>query len=264
MSIRPRYGSNGVRRASAYDQSAEEENGWFSWRDMRPVLLKSAGIVGLAGAIMAVVSSNALFVDPGGPDRPSQHAASEDRSEPAPVVIVATTSAATDVAATEITPAEIAPAEIAPAGAPSWQNAPTEAAPAEAETTKETVPLQTASTAAVVLPPAESVQPETTASVIPAEPMPARPVPPPQAAEPAPGPPELPAAASTPSAPPDAVAQSAASRPQHRTRHPSARRRMRRQVLPKRLQETLRQTNRAARCRRSGRRIPSSARATGW
>ncbi len=38
---------------------------------MRPIILKSAGIVGLAGVIMAIVSSNALFVDPGGPPRAS-------------------------------------------------------------------------------------------------------------------------------------------------------------------------------------------------
>ena len=108
---------------------------------MRPVLLKSAGIVGLAGAIMAAVSSNALFVDPGGPDRPSQYTSGENRS--APGVIVATNSATME-----------------PAGAgdalPLWQS-------------------QGAATDA--LPPAEPVvQPETTASIIPAEP---RPLPPP-------------------------------------------------------------------------------------
>ncbi len=194
MSIRPRYGSNGVRRRSAYDQAAEE-SGWFSWRDMRPVLLKSAGIVGLAGAIMAVVSSNALFVDPGGPDRPSRHAASDDRNEQAPGVVIATT-----YAPTEIAPAEVAPAEVAPA----------EVAPTESAATNEGVPTE--STAAVVLPPAEVSQPETTASVIPAEPRPARPVAPPQAVEAAPAPVKSPPASETPDAPPpDAVAQSPAA-----------------------------------------------------
>ena len=33
------------------------------WSDMRPLLLRSAGVVGLAGLIMAVVSNESLFIE---------------------------------------------------------------------------------------------------------------------------------------------------------------------------------------------------------
>ncbi len=62
---------------------------------MRPVLLKSAGIVGLAGAIMAVVSANALFVDPGGPPRDSSpQIVGPSIVTPAPVVFAASPTVA--------------------------------------------------------------------------------------------------------------------------------------------------------------------------
>jgi hypothetical protein len=62
---------------------------------MRPVLLKSAGIVGLAGAIMAVVSANALFVDPGGPPRDSTpQIVGPSIVTPAPVVFAASPTVA--------------------------------------------------------------------------------------------------------------------------------------------------------------------------
>jgi hypothetical protein len=92
---------------------------------MRPVLLKSAGIVGLAGAIMAVVSSNALLLDPGGPDRSARPASD------APTVIAASEPLVDDDEIASLLPRLSAPE---------------------------------------ALPPAEDVQPETTASVIPAEP----------------------------------------------------------------------------------------------
>lgn len=107
---------------------------------MRPVLLRSAGIVGLAGAIMAVVSGNALFVDLGGPDRPSLRPTIVDGPASAPVVIAASSGVAE--------PANDAIAALLPQFS-------------EQET----------------LPPREA-QPETTASVIPAERTPPAKVPP--------------------------------------------------------------------------------------
>ncbi len=103
---------------------------------MRPVLLKSAGIVGLAGAIMAVVSSNALFVDPGGPPRGPQSAAEEQQAEPS-LTIVTVAPHASD----SIDPAGPAGVVVAPQG-----------------------------TAEILIPAAPTLQPETTASVGPAEP----------------------------------------------------------------------------------------------
>jgi hypothetical protein len=122
---------------------------------MRPVLLKSAGIVGLAGAIMAMVSSNALFVDPGGPDRSSRPAA--EVAAPAQGVIMSASEATSE--GDEI-------ASLLP----------------------RLTPPET-------LPPVEDVQPETTASVIPAERAPA---PPPSAA---PSPRPEPVATTAPVAP---------------------------------------------------------------
>ncbi len=163
-----------MRVRSTYGQPATEA-GRLTWRDMRPVLLKSAGIVGLAGAIMAIVSSNALFVDPGGPDRPSQSAVGDDLNAPPPAMIVTTTSYRTGAAETETAP------------------------PPQVEEVA----------AAEVLPPAGVAQPETTASVIPAEPRPVSP-PPPQVSEPAASPVELQAASATPDAPTADVAEAVA------------------------------------------------------
>jgi hypothetical protein len=176
VSIRPRYGSNGARGRSAYGRPTPEP-GRLSWRDMRPVLLKSAGIVGLAGAIMAVVSSNALFVDPGGPDRPSQHAAGEARNDPAPIVIAATS--------------------------------PT---PEAAEADQIATLLQT-NVGAEARPTADAVQPETTASVVPAEPRILPPVSQPVAEAPAPPPAPSNAIADAPSAPPPPVETAAVPPP---------------------------------------------------
>lgn len=103
---------------------------------MRPVLLKSAGIVGLAGAIMAVVSSNALFVDPGGPPRGQQSAAEEQQAGPS-LTIVTVAPRTSD----SVDPTGLAGVIVPPQG--------------RAET---------------LTPPAPAQQPETTASVSPPEP----------------------------------------------------------------------------------------------
>lgn len=43
--------------------------GWPGWGELRPLLLRSAGVVGLAGTIIAVISSDVLFMDVGRPAR---------------------------------------------------------------------------------------------------------------------------------------------------------------------------------------------------
>ncbi len=48
---------NGSR--SAFE--SEPAYGWPAWRDMRPLLLRSAGVVGLAGMVVAVISNDALM-----------------------------------------------------------------------------------------------------------------------------------------------------------------------------------------------------------
>ena len=48
---------NGSR--SAFE--SEAAYGWPAWREMRPLLLRSAGVVGLAGMLIAVISNDALM-----------------------------------------------------------------------------------------------------------------------------------------------------------------------------------------------------------
>ena len=48
---------NGSR--SAFESDAAY--GWPAWREMRPLLLRSAGVVGLAGMVIAVISNDALM-----------------------------------------------------------------------------------------------------------------------------------------------------------------------------------------------------------
>ncbi len=156
---------------------------------MRPILLKSAGIVGLAGAIMAVVSSNALFVDPGGPPRgeASAPAASEDSSAPpATVFALANPSAGTAITPREVTvvpivpqspmaPQSVAAEPQAPAEDPvpdqssgaAQTSAPTPTASAPTAIAPATTPAEPVQTAAVVAPQAAA---DTVASAMPASP----------------------------------------------------------------------------------------------
>jgi hypothetical protein len=76
---------NGFR--SAFD--AESAYGWPAWQDMRPLLLRSAGVVGLAGMIVAIISNDALFegaaqtTDP----RPAVWQESSEPEEPVAAII---------------------------------------------------------------------------------------------------------------------------------------------------------------------------------
>jgi hypothetical protein len=168
VSIRPVYGSNGARGRPGYGQAAQEA-AWPTWRDVRPVLLKSAGIVGLAGAIMAVVSSNALFVDPGGPSRDRPKTAAEDLADPKPTVLASSlaTSSAEDpvrVIVLQTTVSPLPPVEtpepettssVTPAASAPAQLPPAETAPLTADAAMA-LPAETASVAAdaSVVPPA--------------------------------------------------------------------------------------------------------------
>ena len=181
MSIRPVYGSNGARGRPGYGQAAQEA-AWPTWRDVRPVLLKSAGIVGLAGAIMAVVSSNALFVDPGGPPRDRPKTAAEDRADPKPTVLASSlpTSSAEDPVRVIVLQTTVAPLPPVATPEPETTSSVTPAAnapapPLAAETAAVAadaamvVPAETAPVAAdvAVVAPAETASLAAGAAVVP-------------------------------------------------------------------------------------------------
>ena len=60
------------------------------WSDMRPLLLRSAGVVGLAGLIMGVVSNESLFIDSDGvePVQAARLQISDDAIEPRTVAAI--------------------------------------------------------------------------------------------------------------------------------------------------------------------------------
>ncbi len=67
---------NGSRSAL----EADAAYGWPAWREMRPLLLRSAGVVGLAGMIVAVISNDALMGT--GETRAPEPAVWQEPSEP--------------------------------------------------------------------------------------------------------------------------------------------------------------------------------------
>ena len=87
LSIRRRHGPIGFDERPAYGGPRQ---GWPRWGDVGPILLQSAGIVGLAGTIVAVVSSGAFF-DTDGPERQPSQASAVAAAIATPAVAVAMT-----------------------------------------------------------------------------------------------------------------------------------------------------------------------------
>jgi hypothetical protein len=65
------------RRRSRAPASAPATRGWFTWRNVSPVLLKSGGVVGLAGVIVSLISTTFWIVDPNDSRGESQHPGSQ-------------------------------------------------------------------------------------------------------------------------------------------------------------------------------------------
>lgn len=61
LSIRQRRGAHAYPKELAFGRPAE---GWPGWGELGPILLRSAGIVGLAGVIMVIAAGDALFKQP--------------------------------------------------------------------------------------------------------------------------------------------------------------------------------------------------------
>ncbi len=60
LSIRRRPGQYGFRE----EAFGQPEHGWPKWGELGPILLRSAGIVGIAGVIMVITAGDALFNEP--------------------------------------------------------------------------------------------------------------------------------------------------------------------------------------------------------
>jgi hypothetical protein len=106
VSSRWSYGPDGLR-----EREVEHAPLWPRWRELQPVLLRSAGIVGLVATIMAVVSSDALRL--GGSEEPSALAA-VDRNNPPVVVPASELPTASAAAGPEAAPLEQAAVASAP------------------------------------------------------------------------------------------------------------------------------------------------------
>ena len=153
---------------------------------MRPILLKSAGLVGLAGVIMATVSGNVLFGDPGGPPR-VQRATPAASASQSTAALVSIANAGTVVAPEDDTwiavppklaeadpprttgsaaPPEFMTAQAAPKPRPSpaMLPVPVEPPPAPPIASVEAEPVQAAPTAYVEAQPGQA--PLTTAAAV--------------------------------------------------------------------------------------------------
>jgi len=162
----------------------------LTWRDLKPILLRCVGVIGLAGAIVTAISSNAFVGEP----------------EPAESVVLAANSLQdraeaegdAELAEEPQTVASLAPPQdwAEPAPAEAAVSAPTAPAP-EPETT-------TAPVAAPVAPAADPA---------PAEPVAPKQTPALAAIEPAPAPEPIPAVEPPPAPPPEAPPAEAAAAP---------------------------------------------------
>lgn len=61
LSIKRRSGAHIFREEAAFRRS---EQGWPNWGELGPILLRSAGIAGLAGVIMVIATGDVLFTGP--------------------------------------------------------------------------------------------------------------------------------------------------------------------------------------------------------
>lgn len=148
LSIRRRQGPYALENTSAF---GGPDPGWPSWGELGPMLLRSAGIVGLAGLIMTIAAGNIFFGEP--PRAASARSAVAAVDAPEAVVIAA--SAAPDEPAQESEPEETA-AEMIVAVATA---ADTEAVPAEPEAAGPVEPLALAPASVVANAPAEPPPP---------------------------------------------------------------------------------------------------------
>jgi hypothetical protein len=88
--------------------SGRPENGWPGWVTLGPILLRSAGIVGIAGVIMVIAAGDALFPGQSGPVR--------DADSAADAATVASRGATQETAKkVTLVPISAAPSEVAPA-----------------------------------------------------------------------------------------------------------------------------------------------------
>jgi hypothetical protein len=196
------YGPNGGFGSKRFATGSERRR--LSWRDMQPLLLRSAGVVGLAGAIVAVISSDSLFV--GASPEPQSGSALVEELEPvAAAAVIGPAESAPEPAETPAEPAETTPrAELPellgpatgvfqPAAYSGGTRAPDRAA------------NMTAPMAPTAAPP--SAVPSEAAAVRPsAAPAPAPSTPPPQVATAVAAPPPFPPAAQAIAAPPSGQA----------------------------------------------------------
>jgi hypothetical protein len=112
LSIRRRQGPYEFRKESAF---GDPDPGWPNWGELGPILLRSAGIVGVAGVIMVVAAGDTLFREPlrtprGHSAALARPASSERQTEP--IVVHAP---AQDAVIAGVAPgvAEVAPADEA-------------------------------------------------------------------------------------------------------------------------------------------------------
>jgi hypothetical protein len=142
VSSRWSYGPDGLR-----EREVEAKLLWPRWRDLQPVLLRSAGVVGLVATIMAVVSSDALRF--GGGEEPAALAAVDPVTPPivapasefqgAPEAAAEEATAAAPEAATQEEAAASLPQPIVAAPASEPQSA----TPAPIMVTTVSIPLET-------------------------------------------------------------------------------------------------------------------------
>jgi hypothetical protein len=160
-------------------EGAEAQTGWPRFNDIKPLLIRSAGIVGIAGTIMVVVSSSAWMAEP----RRAQETAAPPEAAAKSIETAASPSAegAALVAVAEpsvepisLTPEPVAsapevvdPGEVQPAFPPSPAEPDTTAAlpsaARSAEPSQATVQPDTA--APIVAPPPEASPPVTQSEV---------------------------------------------------------------------------------------------------
>lgn len=114
-----------IRRRTSREQSSEQiafsspgGHGWPNWDDMRPMLLRSAGIVGVIGVVVAVISSDPFGLSAGREQGDAlavaPQGAEADAVSPAPTEAVASTEPAASAEPAVPEPAVSEVASVAP------------------------------------------------------------------------------------------------------------------------------------------------------
>ena len=87
MDTRQNYGRTDVYRGLKGAAFIPPDSARDRWHDMQPVLLMSAGIVGLAGIIVTVISSGVFFVEPIDARRQSTSQAAIEQNAPEATIV---------------------------------------------------------------------------------------------------------------------------------------------------------------------------------